>query len=63
MRDARDWREREGRERSEIWEISYHTNPDAKALRGSLILATASADRTIKFYTFYQNSDTGDVQL
>lgn len=47
----------------EIWEINYHTNPDSKALRGSLLIATASADRTIKFYTLSQSTENGDVQL
>ena len=47
----------------EIWEISYHTNPDSKALRGSMLIGTASADRTIKFYTLSQSTETGDVEL
>jgi U3 small nucleolar RNA-associated protein 12 len=47
----------------EIWEISYHTNPDSKALRGSMLIGTALADRTIKFYTLSQSTETGDVEL
>ena len=47
----------------EIWEIAYHTNPESKALRGSLLICTASADRTLKFYTLAQSGETGDVQL
>lgn len=44
----------------EIWEVSYHTNPEG--MKGSLLVASASADRTIKFHTLAQNA-AGDVQL
>lgn len=44
----------------EIWEIAFHTNPTG--LKGSLVVASASADRTIKFHTLSQKSD-GNVQL
>lgn len=35
----------------EVWEISYHTNAASKRLKGSLLIATASSDRRINFYT------------
>lgn len=44
----------------EVWEISYHTNP--VSLKGSMLIASASADRTIKFHTLAQKSD-GSIQL
>jgi len=37
----------------EIWEISFHTNP--ASLKGSMLIASASADRTIKFHTLSQS--------
>ena len=46
----------------EVWEISYHTNPQSKAVKGSMLIATASSDRSIKFYTLAQ-SGLGDVKL
>jgi U3 small nucleolar RNA-associated protein 12 len=44
----------------EIWEISFHTNP--VSLKGSLLVASASADRTIKFHTLAHDKD-GQLQL
>ena len=44
----------------EIWEVCYHTNP--LGLKGSLLIASASADRTIKFHTLAQKQN-GSVQL
>ena len=35
--------------KKEIWEVAYHTNADG--LKGSLLIASASADKTIKFHT------------
>jgi U3 small nucleolar RNA-associated protein 12 len=44
----------------EVWEVSYHTNPEG--LKGSLLVASASADKSIKFHTLAQKGN-GDVQL
>ena len=44
----------------EIWEISFHTNP--VSLKGALLIATASADRLIKFHTLTHSPD-GALQL
>lgn len=38
--------------KKEVWEVAYHTNP--AGLKGSLLIASASADRTIKFHTLAQ---------
>ena len=40
--------------------MTYHTNP--QGLKGSLLVASCSADRTIKFHTLGQKAN-GDVQL
>lgn len=46
----------------EIWELAMHTNPQTRDARGNLLLASASADKTIKFWTLTQ-SKAGKVQL
>ena len=43
-----------------MWEVAYHTNPEG--LKGSLLIASASADKSIKFHTLAQKSN-GEVQL
>jgi U3 small nucleolar RNA-associated protein 12 len=48
----------------EVWEISYHTNANIKHKKGSLLIATASTDRRINFYTLVQSTQEGSpVQL
>ena len=47
----------------EIWEIAYHTNANSKALKGSLVIATASSDRRINFYTLTQSTSSSTVSL
>lgn len=48
----------------EIWELAMHTNPQSRDQRGNLLIASASADKTIKFWTLTQASGkTGKIQL
>jgi WD40 repeat protein len=41
--------------KKEIWEVAFHTNP--AGLKGSLLIASASADKTIKFHTLAQQQN------
>jgi len=35
----------------EIWELAMHTNPQVADARGNLMIASASSDKHIKFWT------------
>ena len=48
--------------RKEIWQIAMHTNPQVKKGKGQLLIATASGDKTIKFWNLSQSSQ-GEIQL
>lgn len=45
----------------EVWEISYHTNPES--LKGIMLIASASGDRTIKFHTLSRSGNGNDIGL
>ena len=40
-----------------------HTNPQIKDAKGELIIASASADNSIKFWNLTQSKQTGEVSL
>jgi len=40
-----------------------HTNPQVKDARGNLLIASASSDKTIKFWTLIQSANSFKVQL
>lgn len=52
----------ENAHKKEIWELAMHTAPQIKDARGQLLIASASADNTIKFWNLTQSS-TGTVKL
>jgi U3 small nucleolar RNA-associated protein 12 len=45
----------------EVWELAMHTNPQIKDARGNLLIASASSDKTIKFWTLIQSAKTFKV--
>lgn len=45
----------------EVWELAMHTNPQIRDSRGQMIIASASSDKTIKFWTLIQSSKTFKV--
>ena len=47
----------------EVWELAMHTNPQVRDARGNLLIASASSDKTIKFWTLIQSAKTFRVQL
>ena len=47
----------------EVWELAMHTNPQTKDARGNLLVASASSDKTIKFWTLIQSAKSFKVQL
>lgn len=40
----------ENAHKKEIWELAMHTAPQIKNSKGQLLIASASADNTIKFW-------------
>jgi len=53
----------EGAHKKEIWELAMHSSPQIKNSRGELIVASASADNSIKFWNLTQSHNTGIVKL
>lgn len=51
-------RQRVDAHKKEIWEMAMHTNPQAKGCIGQLLIATASADKMVKFWQL-QHADDG----
>ena len=49
--------------KKEIWELAMHTNPQIKNARGELLIASASADHSIKFWNLTQSQSSGQVKL
>ena len=47
----------------EVWELAMHTNPQVRDARGNLLIASASSDKTIKFWTLIQSAKTFRVQV
>lgn len=52
----------ENAHKKEIWELAMHTAPQIKDAKGQLLIASASADNTIKFWNLTQSS-SGKVKL
>jgi U3 small nucleolar RNA-associated protein 12 len=49
--------------KKEIWELAMHSSPQIKDARGQLLIASASADHSIKFWNLAQSQSTGKVKL
>jgi U3 small nucleolar RNA-associated protein 12 len=47
----------------EVWELAMHTSPQIKDSQGQLLIASASADHTIKFWNLAQSQNSGKVKL
>lgn len=43
--------------RKEIWEIAFHASPQIKDIKGSVLLVSGSADKTIKFWTLQKDEE------
>ena len=46
---------KENAHKKEIWELAMHTSPQIKNSSGELLVASASADQTIKFWNLTQS--------
>lgn len=42
--------------KKEIWELAFHTNPQTRKAKGNLLIVSASADKSIKFWTLTQTA-------
>ena len=45
----------DGAHKKEIWELAMHSSPQIKNAKGQLLIASASADHSIKFWNLSQN--------
>jgi len=43
--------------RKEIWELSFHASPKIKTMGSTVLIASCSADKTIKFWTLQKEED------
>jgi U3 small nucleolar RNA-associated protein 12 len=51
----------DGAHKKEIWELAMHSSPQIKDARGQLLIASASADHSIKFWNLTQSQHSGKV--
>mmetsp|Transcript_11147 Transcript_11147/g.18704 ORF Transcript_11147/g.18704 Transcript_11147/m.18704 type:complete len:445 (-) Transcript_11147:326-1660(-) len=49
--------------KKEIWELAMHTSPQIRNAKGQLLIASASGDRSIKFWNLVQSPASGEVRL
>ena len=49
--------------KKEIYELAMHTAPQIKNSKGQLLIASASADQSIKFWNLAESSSTGKRKL
>lgn len=53
----------DGAHKKEIWELAMHSSPQIKNSKGQLMIASASADQSIKFWNVVQGSTGVKLQL
>jgi WD40 repeat protein len=53
----------ENAHQKEIWELAMHTSPQIQNSNGELLVASASADQTIKFWNLTQSQTSGKVKM
>ena len=52
----------DGAHKKEVWELAMHTSPQIKNAKGQLLIASGSADKTVKFWNLVQSA-SGNVRL
>lgn len=50
LADAAFCQQIDGAHKKEIWELAMHSSPQVKNAKGQLLIASASADNSIKFW-------------